>query len=108
MRPSQAATGTDLRAMTRETGWNFAGDAARWQAVVRRAREADGVFCYAVTTTGVDCRPSCASRRPRRENVRFYATCAAAEAAGFGPCKRCRPNALPAAPARCEAAKGAP
>ncbi|HUL13554.1 MAG TPA: Ada metal-binding domain-containing protein [Methylococcaceae bacterium] len=43
-------------------------------------------------TTGVYCRPSCAARLPRPENVRFYATCEDAERAGFRPCKRCRPN----------------
>ena len=52
----------------------------------------DGRFFYSVKTTGVYCRPGCASRQPRRENVAFYETTAAAEAAGFRPCKRCRPN----------------
>jgi AraC family transcriptional regulator of adaptative response/methylated-DNA-[protein]-cysteine methyltransferase len=70
----------------------LATDDARWQAVARRDRAADGVFYYSVLTTGVYCRPSCAARLPRRENVTFHATCAAAEAAGFRPCKRCRPN----------------
>src|SRR5437870_3942398 len=63
---------------------------ARWRAVERRDRAAD--FFYSVRTTGVYCRPSCAARRPRRENVAFHATCAEAERAGFRPCKRCRPN----------------
>jgi AraC family transcriptional regulator of adaptative response/methylated-DNA-[protein]-cysteine methyltransferase len=54
---------------------------------------ADGKFYTAVATTGIYCRPSCAARRPRRENVRFFATCADAEAAGYRPCKRCKPNA---------------
>jgi AraC family transcriptional regulator of adaptative response/methylated-DNA-[protein]-cysteine methyltransferase len=67
-------------------------DAARWAAVARRDRGADGVFYYSVRTTGVYCRPSCAARLPRRENVVFHATCADAERAGFRPCKRCRPN----------------
>jgi AraC family transcriptional regulator of adaptative response/methylated-DNA-[protein]-cysteine methyltransferase len=71
---------------------SFATADARWQAVKRRDRAADGVFYYSVLTTGVYCRPSCASRLPRRENVAFHATCEAAEAAGFRPCKRCRPN----------------
>ncbi|PWR18740.1 methylated-DNA--[protein]-cysteine S-methyltransferase [Zavarzinia compransoris] len=58
-------------------------------------------FIYGVTTTGVACRPGCPSRRPRRENVRFFADLAAAAAAGFRPCKRCRPDqALGAAAAR--------
>ena len=69
-----------------------AGDDARWQAVVGRDPAADGVFYYSVQTTGVYCRPSCAARLPRRENVQFHATCADAERAGFRPCRRCRPN----------------
>jgi len=72
-----------------------ARDDDRWAAVVRRDRAADGVFYYSVRTTGVYCRPSCAARLPRRENVRFHASCAEAEQAGFRPCKRCRPNESP-------------
>src|SRR5215510_11151741 len=64
----------------------------RWAAVVARDPEADGTFYYSVQTTGVYCRPSCAARRARRENVRFHATCAEAERAGFRPCQRCRPH----------------
>jgi AraC family transcriptional regulator of adaptative response/methylated-DNA-[protein]-cysteine methyltransferase len=64
----------------------------RWAAVARRDRRADGIFYYSVRTTGVYCRPSCGARRARRENVRFHATQQEAEAAGFRPCKRCRPN----------------
>lgn len=67
-------------------------DAARWAAVSARDDTADGRFVYCVVTTGVYCRPSCASRLPRRENVAFHETCAKAEAAGFRPCKRCRPD----------------
>src|SRR5256885_14826785 len=67
------------------------GDA--WgKALKRRARAADGTFVYSVRTTGIYCRPSCAARLPRRENVTFHETCADAERAGFRPCKRCRPN----------------
>jgi AraC family transcriptional regulator, regulatory protein of adaptative response / methylated-DNA-[protein]-cysteine methyltransferase len=65
---------------------------SRWRAVERRDRAADGTFVYSVRTTGVYCRPSCAARLPRRENVTFHADCAEAERAGFRPCKRCRPN----------------
>jgi AraC family transcriptional regulator of adaptative response/methylated-DNA-[protein]-cysteine methyltransferase len=65
---------------------------ARWAALVARDAGADGSFVYGVRTTGVYCRPGCASRRPRRENVAFYATGAEAEAAGFRPCLRCRPD----------------
>src|SRR5215831_4838032 len=67
-------------------------DDSRWKAVQQRDRAADGTFVYSVRTTGVYCRPSCAARLPRRENVAFHASCAAAERAGFRPCKRCRPN----------------
>jgi len=56
------------------------------------ARDASAPFFYAVTTTGVFCRPSCKSRLPRRENARFFATVADARAAGFRPCKRCTPS----------------
>jgi AraC family transcriptional regulator of adaptative response/methylated-DNA-[protein]-cysteine methyltransferase len=67
-------------------------DAERWNAVVRRDSKADGHFYYSVKTTGVYCRPSCAARRARRENVQFHASCEAAERAGFRACKRCQPN----------------
>jgi AraC family transcriptional regulator of adaptative response/methylated-DNA-[protein]-cysteine methyltransferase len=63
-----------------------------WQAVESRSRAADGGFVYAVTTTGVYCRPSCPSRRPLRSNVEFYPLPAAAEHAGYRPCRRCRPQ----------------
>jgi AraC family transcriptional regulator of adaptative response/methylated-DNA-[protein]-cysteine methyltransferase len=64
----------------------------RWDAVLRRDRRVDGTFVYAVTSTGVYCRPSCGSRRPRRERARFFDTPAGAEQAGFRPCLRCRPE----------------
>jgi AraC family transcriptional regulator of adaptative response/methylated-DNA-[protein]-cysteine methyltransferase len=64
----------------------------RWAALVARNPAADGTFFYSVRTTGVYCRPSCGSRRPRPENVRFYATREEAERAGFRPCKRCGPD----------------
>jgi AraC family transcriptional regulator, regulatory protein of adaptative response / methylated-DNA-[protein]-cysteine methyltransferase len=74
----------------------LAGDAVerdpRWQAVMARDRASDGKFYYSVATTGVYCRPSCASRRARPENVAFHATGADAERAGFRPCKRCKPD----------------
>jgi AraC family transcriptional regulator of adaptative response/methylated-DNA-[protein]-cysteine methyltransferase len=70
----------------------FASDAERWTAVVGRDRRADGVFYYSVRTTGVYCRPSCAARQARRENVRFHDTPADAERAGFRACKRCHPE----------------
>ena len=74
---------------------DLAGNEARWAAVVARDAGADGKFFAAVATTGFYCRPSCAARRPKRENVRFFSTCADAEAAGYRPCKRCKPNAPP-------------
>ena len=70
----------------------FTTDAEHWEAVLRRDRTADGRFFYSVRTTGVYCRPSCGARRARRENVRFHLTASDAEAAGFRPCKRCRPT----------------
>ncbi len=75
----------------------FDSDDERWAAVARRDARADGVFYYSVRSTGVYCRVSCTSRLARRENVRFHATCADAEHAGFRPCKRCRPNEAPLA-----------
>jgi AraC family transcriptional regulator, regulatory protein of adaptative response / methylated-DNA-[protein]-cysteine methyltransferase len=63
-----------------------------WQAVATRSRAADGAFVYAVTTTGVYCRPSCGSRRPLRENVQFFPLPEAAERAGYRACLRCRPH----------------
>lgn len=65
----------------------------RWRQVLARDIAADGTFVYSVRTTGVYCRPSCASRPAKPENVRFHDSCAAAEAAGFRACKRCAPNA---------------
>ncbi|MGL4395843.1 MAG: bifunctional DNA-binding transcriptional regulator/O6-methylguanine-DNA methyltransferase Ada [Hyphomicrobium sp.] len=64
-----------------------------WASVVARDKSADGRFYYSVASTGVFCRPSCPSRLANRENVRFHATCAEAEAAGFRACKRCKPTA---------------
>ncbi len=67
-------------------------DAARWHAISARDAAADGAFFYAVTTTGVYCRPTCPSRRPRPEHVRCFDTVDAAERAGFRPCRRCHPE----------------
>lgn len=61
-------------------------------AIAARDPSLDGTFVYAVITTGVYCRPSCAARSARRENVRFFDDGAAAQAAGFRPCRRCRPD----------------
>ncbi|MGA9882510.1 MAG: bifunctional DNA-binding transcriptional regulator/O6-methylguanine-DNA methyltransferase Ada [Candidatus Acidiferrales bacterium] len=66
-----------------------------WKAVQSRDRRADGAFVYAVQSTGVYCRPSCPSRRPREANVRFFPLPAAAEQAGYRPCRRCKPSNVP-------------
>ncbi len=70
----------------------YADESSRWAALAARDPRADGHFYYAVRTTGVYCRPSCAARLARRENVAFYDSCESAEEAGFRPCKRCRPR----------------
>jgi AraC family transcriptional regulator of adaptative response/methylated-DNA-[protein]-cysteine methyltransferase len=67
-------------------------DHKEWEAVEARDRAMDGVFLYAVISTGIYCRPSCPSKRPRRENVVFFRAREAAEQAGFRPCKRCKPD----------------
>ncbi len=77
-----------------------ATDDARWQAVCeRRSLPSDKTnwsdsSVYAVCTTGIYCRPGCASPLPRRENVRFHLSCEDAEGAGFRACKRCRPDRI--------------
>ncbi|MBX0327688.1 bifunctional DNA-binding transcriptional regulator/O6-methylguanine-DNA methyltransferase Ada [Oscillochloris sp. ZM17-4] len=80
---------------------DIALDAERcWEAVAARDGGSDGAFVYAVRSTGIYCRPSCPSRRPRREQVAFFALPDAAELAGFRACKRCAPReACPADPA---------
>ncbi|MEW9581250.1 bifunctional DNA-binding transcriptional regulator/O6-methylguanine-DNA methyltransferase Ada [Paraburkholderia sp. DGU8] len=84
---------TDLSTAPETTRWT--SDAERWAAVTHREPRADGAFFYGVKTTGVFCRPSCASRQPRRENIAFFTDAAAARAAGFRDCKRCQPGGLP-------------
>ncbi len=69
---------------------------AAWRAVRRRDRRLDGRFVYAVSSTGVFCRPSCPSRRPRRDRVSYFTTPNEATAAGYRPCRRCRPTEHPA------------
>lgn len=76
-----------------------ADDVERWQAVAARDAGADGTFVYAVQTTGIYCRPSCPSKRPKPTNVVYFSLAQAAEAAGFRPCKRCKPDAIASAPA---------
>jgi AraC family transcriptional regulator, regulatory protein of adaptative response / methylated-DNA-[protein]-cysteine methyltransferase len=85
------------------TAKSFATDEQRWDAVLRRDLGADALFVYSVRSTGVYCRPSCPSRPARRENVAFYDNCAAAEAAGFRPCLRCKPEQPPLAERQAQA-----
>src|SRR6266850_6114542 len=82
MRPS--AKNTQLATITEND--------PRWASVVARDPQPPLKFCYSVKTTGVYCRPSCAARLPKPENVQFHATCEDAERAGFRPCKRCKPD----------------
>jgi AraC family transcriptional regulator of adaptative response/methylated-DNA-[protein]-cysteine methyltransferase len=67
-------------------------EAVAWAAFEARDRSQDGCFVGAVLTTGIYCKPSCPARRPRRENVAFFASGAAAMAAGYRACLRCRPD----------------
>jgi AraC family transcriptional regulator, regulatory protein of adaptative response / methylated-DNA-[protein]-cysteine methyltransferase len=80
-----------VRGLDRENSEPLAD--ARWAAVVARDAGRDGDFYFAVSTTGVYCRPSCAARRPRREHVEYFLTPEAAERAGYRPCLRCKPRA---------------
>ena len=73
-------------------------DERRYQAAVSKDPRFDGVIFIAVTSTGIYCRPSCPAITPKRENMRFYRTAAAAQEAGFRACKRCRPDASPGSP----------
>lgn len=66
-----------------------------WRAVMQRDRNYDGRFVYAVSSTRIFCRPSCSSRRPNRDNVRFFTTADQAQKAGYRACKRCRPTEKP-------------
>src|SRR6266566_784988 len=83
-----------MNAMSAVQSTEKLNDTARWNAVVEHDRGADGLFVYAVRSTGVYCRPSCPSRRPRRENVGFFETPAEARDAGFRACRRCHPDAI--------------
>lgn len=89
------------------TGENVPADAEAWAAVEARDRRFDGRVYYAVASTGIYCRPSCPSRRPRRSRVSFFPDPAAAERAGYRPCRRCRPRRMlpPAGEQRVELAR---
>lgn len=70
-------------------------DEEKYRAIAACDAACDGLFYYGVVTTGIYCRPSCPSRTPKRENLCFFASREEAEAAGFRPCKRCRPGGGP-------------
>jgi AraC family transcriptional regulator, regulatory protein of adaptative response / methylated-DNA-[protein]-cysteine methyltransferase len=72
-------------------------EARYWQATLARDTRADGAFFFAVKSTQVYCRPSCPARRPLRKNTLFFSTRREAEQQGFRPCRRCKPNEIPAA-----------
>src|SRR4029077_13760392 len=84
-----------------------AHDEELWQAVKRRDPAFDGKFVFAVRTTGIYCRPSCASRPAKRENVSFFSTVIEAEKAGYRACQRCRPDKLGAPDPQVQAVKRA-
>lgn len=90
---SLAPTGTAPKSVTMNDGLPLDDDAC-WRAVLARDRALDGAFVTGVLTTGIYCRPSCAARHPRRENVRFFADGAAARATGLRACLRCLPDAI--------------
>lgn len=78
-----------------KTKSNKVREASRWRAVRHRDERANGTFVFAVKTTGIYCKPSCPAKRANRENVLFYDSFLEAEATGFRPCKRCRPQLIP-------------
>ena len=80
------------------TGVSALDDEQRYQAAVSKDPRFDGVFFIAVTSTGIYCRPSCPAITPKRENMRFHRSAAAAQEEGFRACKRCRPDASPGSP----------
>jgi len=84
----------DTMAALKSTMIQDGTEESRWEAVVRRDAKQDGKFVFAVSTTGVYCRPSCAARRPRRENVRFFLTPDLAERGGYRACLRCKPKSI--------------
>lgn len=89
---------SDSRQSSHRAGRTLEGvttEDSRYEAVRSRDARFDGVFFLGVRTTGIYCRPSCPAVTPKRENVRFYPTAAAAQGAGFRACRRCRPDAVP-------------
>jgi AraC family transcriptional regulator, regulatory protein of adaptative response / DNA-3-methyladenine glycosylase II len=88
----------DIRLGVSQTGGVIEDFDRCYQAAQSRDPRFDGWFFIAVTSTGIYCRPSCPAMTPKRENVRFYPSAAAAQHAGFRACKRCRPDAAPGSP----------
>jgi len=87
----EAAVAIGDRMRVEHGGGESAGD-RRWRAVLARDAGADGTFVFAVRSTGIYCRPSCAARRPRRDRVQFFPGPREAAEAGYRPCRRCRPD----------------
>src|SRR5215472_15126086 len=87
---------TSTLAEPRKSTLSSVADDPRWARIVARDKTADGHFWYSVVTTGVYCRPSCPSRTANRKNVRLHDSLESAKATGFRPCKRCKPDDLPA------------
>jgi AraC family transcriptional regulator of adaptative response/methylated-DNA-[protein]-cysteine methyltransferase len=79
---------------TQSTEQEYLDEEQCWQAVMARKREADGKFIVAVRSTGIYCRPSCPARHPRREHVTFFRLPEEAQAAGYRPCRRCKPEQI--------------
>ncbi len=71
----------------------------KWEAVISSDKKYDGLFFYGVKSTGIYCKPSCRSKKPNPENIRYFISRDEAESAGFHPCKRCRPDLLSYDPA---------
>ena len=97
-RNDDVAIPPDIRLWVGQTGSCDRGLRALLPGRQSRDPRFDGWFITAVTSTGIYCRPSCPAMTPKRENVRFYPSAAAAQQAGFRACKRCRPDAAPGSP----------
>ena len=95
-----------VRTLSSDGGAN-AGLDVRWKTLAGRDSRADGTFVYGVTSTGIYCRPSCPSRRPRADRVKFFDTTTEAQQAGFRACKRCKPDTIGTAQPGVEAVRRA-
>jgi len=92
--PSSSAQTPEAAQRRSDASRDHSNDDPRWNAVIARDGARDGEFVFAVSSTGVYCRPSCAARRPRRENVQFFIRPEQAERAGYRACLRCRPKSI--------------